>query len=480
MNAIANIEATLAVIDWSTLSEGQRRDVLARPRLIRDERQLAAVRAILADVRTHGDVALRELTLRLDGCDLASFEVDADEFAVAETEIGAEVRAAMRNAIARVKRFHVAQVPAGIHVDTAPGVRCEQVIRPIGRVGLYAPAGSAPLPSTVWMLAVPARIAGCAEIVLATPPRRDGRADPAILVAARLCGVTRVLKLGGAQAIAALAYGTASVPRCDKLFGPGNAWVTAAKLEVAADPEGAAIDMPAGPSEVLVIADDAADPAFVAADLLAQAEHGADSQVLLVSPSERLLDAVARAVAAQVVELPRREIACAALAHARLIRVRDLAEAALVSERYAPEHLIVQTREPRALLPILSNAGSIFLGAWSPETVGDYCAGPNHVLPTLGFARSFSGVGVDSFVRRVNVQELSPEGLRNIGGDAALLARTERLEAHARAVDLRLQAMTRIAQHSYPSRPSFDQAQDTLQGEVAAARFERIAQKATA
>ncbi|GAA0723584.1 histidinol dehydrogenase [Dokdonella soli] len=443
MNAIAHAEATLAVIDWATLDERRRRDVLARPRPIRDEAQLADVRAILADVRARGDTALRELTLRLDGCDLASFEVDADEFGVAETEIGADVRAAMRNAIAHVERFHAAQVAADIRVDTAPGVRCEQLIRPIGRVGLYAPAGSAPLPSTVWMLAVPARIAGCPDIVLATPPRVDGHADPAILVAARLCGVTRVLKLGGAQAIAALAYGTASVPRCDKLFGPGNAWVTAAKLEVAADPEGAAIDMPAGPSEVLVIADDSADPTFVAADLLAQAEHGADSQVLLVSPSARVLDAVARAVTAQVAELPRREIARAALAHARLIRVRDLAEAVEVSERYAPEHLIVQTRDARTLLPGLSNAGSIFLGAWSPETVGDYCAGPNHVLPTLGFARSFSGVGVDSFVRRVNVQELSAEGLRSIGGDAALLARTERLEAHARAVDLRLDAMTR-------------------------------------
>jgi len=256
-----------------------------------------------------------------------------------------------------------------------------------------------------------------------------------------LCGVDHVVKLGGAQAIAALAYGTETIPRCDKLFGPGNSWVTLAKLEVAADPEGAAIDMPAGPSEVLVIADDGADPTFVAADLLAQAEHGADSQVLLVSPSQRLLDAVAAALATQLATLPRRDIASAALTHARLIRVRDLDQAIDVSERYAPEHLIVATRDARALLPKLSNAGSIFLGAWSPETVGDYCAGPNHVLPTLGFARAFGGVGVDSFLRRVNVQELDADGLRNIGGDAALLARAERLEAHARAVDVRLAAL---------------------------------------
>ncbi len=445
MNVIADPEPALTILDWGALTDGQRINVLSRPHLIRDERQLGAVRAILADVRTRGDTALRELTVRLDGCDLASFDVDTEEFAAAEAAIGADVRAAMRNAIARVEAFHAAQVPADIRVDTAQGVRCEQVIRPILRVGLYAPAGSAPLPSTVWMLAVPARIAGCAEVVLATPPRSDGRADPAILVAAKLCGVTRVLKLGGAQAIAALAYGTTSIRRCDKLFGPGNAWVTAAKLEVAADPDGTAIDLPAGPSEVLVIADDSADPAFVAADLLAQAEHGADSQVLLVSPSARLLEAAARAVTAQAAALPRRAIACAALAHARLILVRDLAEAVQVSERYAPEHLIVQTRDPRALLPTLSNAGSIFLGAWSPETVGDYCAGPNHVLPTLGFARSFSGVGVDSFVRRVNVQELSTEGLRTIGRDAALLARTEQFEGHARAVDLRLDAIARGA-----------------------------------
>jgi histidinol dehydrogenase len=438
-------KARFDIVDWSRQTECQRINVLARPRQIRDQAQMATVRAIVADVRARGDTALRELTARHDRCELAAFEADPSEFTAAERDLDAGVRAAMRNAIARVEAFHAAQRPPPVRVDTAPGVRCEQLIRPIDRVGLYAPAGSAPLPSTVWMLGVPARIAGCREVVLATPPRSDGRADPAILVAAKLCGITRVFKLGGAQAIAALAYGTRSIPRCAKLFGPGNAWVTAAKLEVAADPDGAAIDMPAGPSEVLIIADDHAEPAFVAADLLAQAEHGADSQVLLVSPDECLLEAVAREVATQVVTLPRRNIALAALAHARLIRVANLAEAMQVSERYAPEHLIVNTRDPRALLRGLSNAGSIFLGAWSPETVGDYCAGPNHVLPTLGFARAFGGVGVDSFVRRVNVQELNAAGLRAIGPDAALLARAERLEAHARAVDLRLAAIERSA-----------------------------------
>jgi len=323
-------------------------------------------------------------------------------------------------------------------VQTAPGVLCESLIRPINRVGLYAPAGSAPLPSTVWMLAVPAVLAGCRDVILATPPGRDGRADPLILLAARLCGVDRVVKLGGAQAIAALAYGTDSVPQCDKVFGPGNAWVTQAKLDVAGDPDGAAIDLPAGPSEVMVIADGHADPVFVAADLLAQAEHGPDSHVVLLSPAQSLIDAVAVECRRQLASLPRVDIATAALTHARLVRVDDLAEAIRVAERYAPEHLILQVREPRALLPGITTAGSVFLGAWSPETVGDYCAGPNHVLPTSGFARAYSGVGVASFQRRMSVQVLEPEGLRRIGPEAALLARAERLEAHARAVEVRL------------------------------------------
>jgi histidinol dehydrogenase len=450
MNACAStafgpVRPAWSRIDWAALDERARARSLARPAQVRDAGQIAAVCEILCDVRVRGDVALREFTARFDRCDLADFVVSTEERNAARKEVGAEVLAAMRNAIARVELFHAAQVPRDMRVDTAPGVRCEQLIRPIRRVGLYVPAGSAPLPSTVWMLAVPARLAACAEIVLATPPRADGRADPLVLVAAELCGIDRIVKLGGAQAIAALAYGTETIARCDKLFGPGNSWVTLAKLEVAADPDGAAIDMPAGPSEVLVIADDDADPAFVAADLLAQAEHGADSQVLLVSPSQRLLDAVETELAAQLETLPRRDIANAALAHARLIRVRDLDEAVDISERYAPEHLIVATRDARSLLPKLSNAGSIFLGAWSPETVGDYCAGPNHVLPTLGFARAFGGVGVDSFLRRVNVQQLDADGLRHIGGDAALLARAERLEAHARAVDVRLAALDRSA-----------------------------------
>jgi histidinol dehydrogenase len=427
-------------IDWPSLAECQRTGVLERPAQLRDDVRVEAVRAIIADVRRRGDTALRELTLRFDRCTPDTFEVAPAEFDAAERAVDPRVREAMRAAIARVEMFHRAQLPMPIELETAPGVVCAQLPRAIDRVGLYAPAGSAPLPSTVWRLGIPARVAGCREVVLATPPRADGSADPLILVAAHLCGITRVFKFGGAQAIAALAYGTQTVPRCAKLFGPGNGWVTAAKMEVAADPAGAAIDLPAGPSEVLVIADHSADPAFVAADLLAQAEHGADSQVILVSPSEALLDAVEAALQEQLANLPRADIARAALAHARLIRVVDLAQAVEVSERYAPEHLIVNTREPRTLLPALGNAGSIFLGAWSPETLGDYCAGPNHVLPTLGFARAYGGVGVDSFMRRIYVQEASVDGLRAIGPEAAVLARAEALEAHARAVDMRLDA----------------------------------------
>lgn len=428
----------MKILQWRSLDAMQRRDALARPRPLRDAAIVAGVRAIIAEVRERGDTALTEITARLDGCRLDGFDVSDQEFRDANARIDPVIRDAMVSAIARVREFHRAQLPRRLRVQTAPGVVCESLVRPINRVGLYAPAGSAPLPSTVWMLAVPAVLAGCREVILATPPGRDGRADPLILMAARLCGVERVVKLGGAQAIAAMAYGTDSVPRCDKLFGPGNSWVTQAKLEVAGDPAGAAIDLPAGPSEVMVVADAQADPAIVAADLLAQAEHGPDSQVILLSPSQFLVDAVAMECGQQLTSLPRVDTATRALTHARLVCVDDLNEAVRIADDYAPEHLILHVREPRALLPGITTAGSVFLGPWSPETLGDYCAGPNHVLPTSGFARAYSGVGVGSFQRRMSVQTVDPEGLRRIGPEAALLARAERLEAHARAVDLRL------------------------------------------
>jgi histidinol dehydrogenase len=326
-------------------------------------------------------------------------------------------------------------------VDTAPGVQCRRVVRPIARVGLYIPAGSAPLPSTMLMLGVPARIAGCAEVVVCTPPRADGTADPAVLFAASQCGVRRVFKLGGAQAIAAMAIGTESIPACDKLFGPGNAWVTEAKRQVSTVEGGPAIDMPAGPSEVMVIADGGANPAFVAADLLSQAEHGPDSQVILLSDSDVLIAHVARALVVQLAQLPRAAIARDALAQSRLIRVATISDAFDVSNRYAPEHLILALREPDVWLDRVRAAGSVFLGDYAAEALGDYCSGTNHVLPTGGAARAWSGLSVASFQTAITVQSVSSEGLQRIGPSAIRIAEAEGLQAHANAVSIRIAAL---------------------------------------
>lgn len=428
-------------LDWNALDEVARCEVLARPAQSRPDELRRGVEQIIATVREGGDTALRELSAKYDRCTLQAIAVDEAEFAAAEASLDPALKAAICEAAARIEAFHRAAALQPVAVDTAPGVRVERMLRPIGRVGLYVPAGSAPLPSTALMLGVPARIAGCREVVLCSPARADGRCDEAVLYAARLTGVHRVFKLGGAQAIAAMAYGTASVPKCDKLFGPGNAWVTEAKLQVSSDPDGAAIDMPAGPSEVLVIADADANPVFVAADLLSQAEHGPDSQVILLSPSAELLDSAAAEVERQCAALPRMEIARQALAQSRLIAVDSLAQAVEVSNRYAPEHLILQVAAPRALLDGVENAGSIFLGQWAPESVGDYCSGSNHVLPTYGYARSYSGVSVASYQKQISVQEVSADGLRNIGPCTATLAAAEQLEAHRRAVTLRLEAL---------------------------------------
>ena len=425
-------------LDWNALDEAARRDALARPAQSRADELRRGVERIITAVREHGDTALRELSAKYDHCTLDAIAVDEAEFAAAEAFLDPVLKAAIREAAARIELFHRAAAPQPVAVDTAPGVRVERMLRPIGRIGLYVPAGSAPLPSTALMLGVPAHIAGCREVVLCSPARANGRCDEAVLYAARLTGVHQVFKLGGAQAIAAMAYGTASVPKCDKLFGPGNAWVTEAKLQVSSDPDGAAIDMPAGPSEVLVIADAGANPVFVAADLLSQAEHGPDSQVILLSPSTELLDRAAAEVERQCAELPRGAIASQALAQSRLIAVDSLEQAIEVSNRYAPEHLILQVAAPRALLDGIESAGSIFLGQWTPESVGDYCSGSNHVLPTYGYARSYSGVSVASYQKQISVQEASEEGLRHIGPCTATLAAAEQLEAHRRAVTLRL------------------------------------------
>ena len=428
-------------IDWNTLSEAERSEALARPAQSRAEALRTGVERIIAEVRANGDAALRELSARYDRCTLDAIEVSEAEFRAAEARLAPELKAAIREAAERIEAFHRAAAPQPVGVNTAVGVRVERVLRPIQRVGLYVPAGSAPLPSTALMLGVPARIAGCREVVLCSPARADGSCDEAVLFTARLVGVHRVFKLGGAQAIAAMAYGTESVPRCDKLFGPGNAWVTEAKLQVSSDPDGAAIDMPAGPSEVLVIADAQANPVFVAADLLSQAEHGPDSQVVLVTDSTVLLDKVAAEVDRQCAQLPRGAIAEQALAQSRLIAVASLAQAVEVSNRYAPEHLILQVSGARELVASIESAGSIFVGAWTPESVGDYCSGSNHVLPTYGYARSYSGVSVASYQKQITVQELDPNGLRAIGPCTATLAAAEQLEAHRRAVTLRLAAL---------------------------------------
>jgi histidinol dehydrogenase len=428
-------------IDWNTLNEAERNSALARPAQSRAQELRHGVESIIAQVRAEGDAGLRELSARYDRCMLDAIEVSEAEFVAAEAKLAPALKAAIREAAARIEAFHTAAAPQPVGVNTAVGVRVERILRPINRVGLYVPAGSAPLPSTALMLGVPARIAGCRDVVLCSPARADGTCDEAVLFAARVVGVHRVFKLGGAQAIAAMAYGTESVPRCDKLFGPGNAWVTEAKLQVSSDPNGAAIDMPAGPSEVLVIADAQANPAFVAADLLSQAEHGPDSQVVLVSPSAALLDTVAAEVDRQCAQLPRGAIAEQALAQSRLIEVQSLAQAVEVSNRYAPEHLILQVNNARELVAGIESAGSIFVGAWTPESVGDYCSGSNHVLPTYGYARSYSGVSVASYLKQITVQELDPNGLRAIGPCTAILAEAEQLEAHRRAVTLRLEAL---------------------------------------
>ena len=428
----------MRILDWNSLDESGRRAALARPNALSREEVSRTVHDLIAQVRLDGDRALRELTLRLDGAELASPEVSSDEFEDARRGLRTEQIAALERAIANVQRFHQAQAPKPLLLESEPGVRCEQVIRPIANVGLYVPAGSAPLPSAVVMLAVPARIAGCPTRILCTPPRRDGKAHPAILVAAQLCGIGRVFKVGGAQAIAAMAYGTTTIPKVDKIFGPGNQWVTTAKLLVGRDPEGAACDMPAGPSEVLVVADETARAGFVAADLLAQAEHDPLAQAILVSTSRELAEEVAAEVHLQRAELRRSAILSKSVDSCRAIVVPNLETALAVANDYAPEHLILEVLDPRRALTQVTNAGSVFLGPWSPEPIGDYCSGPNHVLPTSGAARTMSGLSVRDFVKTIPVQELSPAGLRSLGSTSITLARLEGLDAHANAVIRRL------------------------------------------
>lgn len=436
-------EPLLVTYDWSRLDAASRREVLRRPAQRDQEETHAGARAIVERVRREGDRALKSLTAEYDRVELEQLRVSEAEFEAAATALSAHEKQAIERAIGTVHRFHEAQRQPALRIETAPGVLCERISVPLDAVGMYVPAGTAPLPSSALMIGVPAAIAGCRTRVLCSPPRRDGHADPGVLYTARACGVTHVFKCGGAQAIAAMAYGTETVPKVDKIFGPGNAWVTAAKLLVAMDPEGAAYDMPAGPSEVLVVADHKAHPDFVAADLLAQAEHSVDAQVLLVTTSKELAHAVNREVERQLTRLTRSAIIRESLDSSRIILVEDLETALEVSNAYAPEHLIIETERPREWLPKVRHAGSVFLGAWAPESMGDYCSGTNHVLPTYGYARAFSGLSLADFMRQMTVQELTPDGIAGLGPVAQTLAMLEGLDAHANAVTVRLEHLPR-------------------------------------
>lgn len=439
---------TLPVLRWSELSTRDRLLALQRPVPSRAVNVAEDVARIVHDVRVHGDATLFALTEKFDGATLSSLRVSQEEWDSAESEVSLDARDALAVAVANVRRFHEAQRFVPIEMETSPGVLCERIERPLRAVGLYVPAGSAPLPSAAIMSAVPAQIMGCPVRVLCSPPHRNGRIHPAVLLVARMCGITEVFKVGGAQAIAAMAYGTATIPKVDKVFGPGNAWVTSAKQQVSQDPHGAALDLPAGPSEVLVIADHTARADFVASDLLAQAEHDPRSHVVFVTTSHDLALQVLQQLTTQLGQLSRREIAEQALKESRVIVVPDLQTAFDVSNSYAPEHLVVDVHNARSWLPAIREAGSVFLGPWTCEPLGDYCSGTNHVLPTYGYARAYSGLSLDDFGRRITVQEASAEGLRTLGPTAHTLAMLEGLDAHARAVSIRLDALQSGREHA--------------------------------
>lgn len=394
------------------------------------------VEAILQRVREQGDDALRALSEEIDGRPLDTIEVTPEEVREADAKVSEGVKRAVAQAEANIRAFHAAQQPREISVHTAPGVRCVQRPVPIGRVGLYIPGGTAPLFSTVLMLAVPANIAQCPEVVLCTPAGKDGKVNAEVLYTAAYCGVERIFKLGGAQAVAAMAYGTQSVPKVDKIFGPGNQYVTTAKQLLSAGT--VAIDMPAGPSEVMVVTDGSSPASFAAADLLSQAEHGADSQVMLVCTDTQTADAVRAEVERQTRELPRENFVRQALDKSRCVVFSDGEDRIAFANAYAPEHLILALRDPWAFAGRITAAGSVFVGAWTPESAGDYASGTNHTLPTCGWARSFSGVNLDSYYRRMTLQELTPEGLRGLSETIVTMAEAEGLQAHANAVKIRL------------------------------------------
>lgn len=413
--------------DWKSL--------LSRPAL--DNSSLTeTVTAVLDDIKSRGDAAVKEYELKFDKVQLDSLQVSEDEIAEAETLVADELKNAIRLAKGNIEKFHAAQDHELPRIETMPGVTCWQKAMPIEKVGLYIPGGTAPLFSTVLMLAVPARIAGCKEIVLCTPPAKNGKVHPAVLFAAKVAGVSKIFKIGGVQAIGSMAYGTESVPKVFKIFGPGNQYVTAAKQRVSL--KDVAIDMPAGPSEVEVIADETANPAFVAADLLSQAEHGVDSQAVCITTSKTLAEKVLAEVDRQLQLLPRKEIAEKSVANSKIILVKDLEEVIDVTNEYAPEHLIISTSNYMQIAERITNAGSIFLGHLTPESAGDYASGTNHTLPTNGYAKAYSGVNLDSFRKKITYQEITPSGLQLIGNAIEIMAENEQLFAHKNAVTLRM------------------------------------------
>jgi len=431
------IGGKLKPIHWSSLTLKGRQDMLKRPVSLQGDLG-ESVAAIISQVRSGGDQALQELTRQLDRADPPQIELGSTQMQAALESIDPGLVQAIQDAVSRIEIFHAADIPANVKVETAHGLNCEVRYLALSPVGLYIPGGSAPLISTVLMLAIPARLAGCGEVIMCSPPASNGEIPPEILAAAHICGVDRVFCAGGAQAVAALAYGTETIPRCAKIFGPGNAWVTEAKQQVSQDPAGAAIDMPAGPSEVLVIADRDANPEFVAWDLLSQAEHGPDSQVILVTDSAHLASAVIKQLQTLAPAMTRAAILEQSLSEARIIQVDSMPEALQISNAYAPEHLIINTADAAALTEQVENAGAVFIGPWTPESLGDYCSGPNHVLPTYGWARSYGALGVGDYMRRMTLQQASRSALTKTGPTAMTLAAVEGLDAHAMAVSARI------------------------------------------
>ena len=427
---------------WKNLSDEARESALERPQTISVASLIAGVQEILADVRQNGDEAVKRFTKKFDGVVVNALEFPASDLKAAWDALPPSDQAVIERARRNIKLFHEAQIQGPIEVETEPGVLCQRISRAIETAGLYVPGGTAPLVSTLLMLAVPAQVAGVQNRIVVTPPGKDGSVNKTILAAAYRCNVSRLFVVGGAQAIAALAYGTESIPKCDKIFGPGNSWVAAAKSLVAQEPGGPAIDLPAGPSEAMVVADESANPVFVASDLLSQAEHDTVAQVVCVATSLKVAKNIELEIETQVTDLPREKIARESLKHGRMVIAEDRASIIDIINRYAPEHLIVQLRDPDTYVGAIRNAGSIFLGPWTPESVGDYASGTNHTLPTNGAARAYSGITLESFLKYTSVQKLTKQGLKRLGPAVERLAEMEGLDAHKRAVSLRLETLS--------------------------------------